>query len=156
MSRWRLGKPARGAKPPVLKVKKLDDKAVIPTRGSAKSAGLDLYATHPVTLAPGDIRQVHTGIAAEIPDGYFGHLVTRSSLGSIGIRIASGASVIDSDYRGEILLYVINDGAYPYTIKHGDRCAQMVSVPYLTMTVEVVNELSETTRGKGGFGSTGK
>ena len=160
MNRWqRRAERKQGQvfpKSKVLKCKRLSEDAILPTRGSDWSAGLDLYSTEEVEIRPGDIVGFHTGWAMEIPKGYFGHLVTRSSLGMAGVRIAAGANVIDSDYRGEVIAYITNDGIYPRHVRKGDRIAQVVVVPCLYLDVVESEELSETKRGTGGFGSTGR
>ena len=153
MNSWKA-RPERGDRP-VLKIKKLSEDAITPTRGTDGSAGLDLYATEDQTIFPGDIVAVHPRIAMEIPPGYYGLLVTRSSMGKRGIRIAAGANIIDSDYRGEVIAYMANDGVYPCKLQRGDRFAQIVITPYIPCVVQEVETLSETER-KGGFGSTGK
>lgn len=141
---------------PALKCKRMSEDAILPTRGSDWSAGLDLYSMVDVEIQPGDIVGFHTGWAMEIPRGFFGHLVTRSSLGKNGVRIAAGANVIDSDYRGEVIAYMINDGIYPRHVGKGDRFAQIVIIPCSYLDAVEVEELSETKRGTGGFGSTGR
>lgn len=141
---------------PKIKVKRLRENSVIPTRGTAWSGGLDLYSEENVTLWPGDIKGFQTGICIEIPYGYCGFLLTRSSLGKYGVRLAAGANLIDADYRGEIMVYLRNDGEYPWTVRKGNRIAQLVIAPYLDCYLVEVDELSETERGAGGFGSTGE
>lgn len=152
MGNWK--RPERWERPK-LKVKRLSDDAVTPTRGTDGSAGLDIYSTEALTIFPGDIVAVHPRVAMEIPPCHYGELVTRSSLGRRGIRLAAGTNIIDSDYRGEIVVYLINDGVYPYKIEKGDRIAQIVITSYLPCAVEEVADLTETNR-KGGFGSTGR
>ena len=153
MDRW---KNKREQMPmPQLKIKKLEDGASLPSRGTPGSAGLDLYSVSDMTVKPGDIAEIHTGISMEIPSGYYGLLATRSSMGRRGVRIAAGANIVDADYRGEVVVYLINDGVYDWTIRRGDRVAQIVITPYLDMQVVLVDELTKTDR-KGGFGSTGK
>ena len=138
-----------------LKVKLLSENAILPTRGSNGSAGLDIYAAESVTVMHGDIRMIHTGVAMEIPEGHFGLLVVRSSLGKNGVRMATGASIIDSDYRGEVMVCLCNDGIYPRKIEKGERIAQIILQPYLKAEPAQVEELSKSDRGSGGFGSTG-
>ena len=140
---------------PILKVKRLHPDAVLPTRGTPGSAGLDLYAIGDVRIGPEDIIMIRTGLAFEIPAGYFGMLVTRSSLGRDGVRVAACTNIIDSDYRQEVLVYMRNDGIYPKPIRKGDRYAQIILVPVLMAEVVEADELSETSR-TGGFGSTGR
>ena len=140
----------------ILKVKRLHPDAVLPTRGTPGSAGLDLYAIEDVEIQPDGIGEMHTGIAMEIPAGYFGLFLTRSSTGKKMVRLSAGANAADEDYRGELMVYLTNDGIYPWHVHKGDRVAQIVITPYLPCVVMEVNELSETQRGAGGFGSTGR
>lgn len=139
-----------------LKVKKLREDAAIPERGTTGSAGLDIYSVEDCQLWPGDIRCLNTGIAMEIPNGYFGLLMTRSSMGKNGVRLSSGANIIDADYRGEIMVCLRNDGEYLWPIKKGERIAQLAIVPYLDCIMVIADELTPTMRGNGGFGSTGR
>ena len=137
--------------------KKLVENAKEPTRGTPGSAGWDLCAIEEVIVPPnGTASKVRTGIAMEIPEGFFGLLVPRSSMGRKGVRLSTGASIIDSDYRGEILAFFWNDSNTTYTIKPGDRVAQIVLIPYGQTSMAEVEELSETDRSGGGFGSTGR
>ena len=142
-----------------IRIKKLNDNAIIPTYGSAGAAGSDLYAclSEQVTVEPGEIAWIPTGIALEVPQGYAGLIYARSSLGvKRGLAPANKVGVIDSDYRGEIQVVLLNHGKAQQTIQHGDRIAQFVLTPVITPEFEVVDELSDTNRGAGGFGSTGK
>lgn len=139
-----------------LQCKALTPEAILPTRGTEGSAGLDLYATESVDLWPGDIRGIHPGIAMKIPAGFCGILATRSSMGKAGVRIAAGANIIDCDYVGEVVIYLRNDGTNPWHIEAGDRVAQVVLVPVLMIQPTWADELPETGRGAGGFGSTGR
>lgn len=141
---------------PKIRVKRLTEEAVVPTRGTDGSAGLDLYATEEAVLWPGDIRAIGTGIAIEIPHGYWGCLMTRSSFGVRGVRLASGCNCIDSDYRGQVMVVLRNDGENPFTIRRGNRIAQIILTPYLDCYLVETEELSPTSRGRGGFGSTGE
>lgn len=141
---------------PLLKVKRLHPDAVLPTRGTPGSAGLDLYAIEDVEIQPDGIGEMHTGLAMEIPPGYFGLFLTRSSTGKKMVRLSAGANAADEDYRGELMVYLTNDGIYPWPVHKGDRVAQIVITPYLPCVVREVDELSETQRGAGGFGSTGR
>lgn len=139
-------------------VKKLNEKATVPTYGSAFAAGADLYACEdaPVTVAPGETRLVHTGIAMEIPTGLVGLIYARSGLASKkGLAPANKVGVIDSDYRGELMVALHNHGAVDQTIEPGERIAQLVLAPYLAADFSVVDSLDDTARGTGGFGSTG-
>jgi len=141
---------------PALKVKKLTGSAQLPTRGTPGSAGMDIYSTEDFTLWPGDIKMIHTGVAVEIPEGYAGLLMTRSSMGKIGVRVAAGANCIDRDFRGEVMVCLRNDGQYLYQANRGERVAQLVIIPYLDCIPIAADELTPTMRGGGGFGSTGR
>lgn len=144
---------------PEILLKKLRPGAVIPTRGSKEAAGYDLYAClgEPVTIMPGETKAVGTGIAAAIPDGWFGAVFARSGLATReGLRPANCVGVVDSDYRGEYLIMLHNDSKEPRTVENGERIAQMVVMPYLAVSFTETDELPETGRGAGGFGSTGK
>jgi dUTP pyrophosphatase len=142
-----------------LRIKKLKENAKIPKRATTGSAGMDLYACieEPITLAPGQLAVVPTGIAIELPDSSCAaFLYARSGLGvKHGICLSNGVGVIDSDYRGEICAGLCNVSDKPYTINPDERVCQMVIAPVLAPEVEEVSELSDTTRGEGGFGSTG-
>ena len=141
-----------------VRIKKLSKNAVIPTYGSAFSAGADLYACldSALEIPPGETRFVHTGLCAEIPQGFAGLVFARSGLAcKKDLAPANKVGVIDSDYRGEIKVGVINQIGEAYTIEPGERVAQMVILPVSMMPVEEVETLGETDRGAGGFGSTG-
>ena len=141
-----------------IKVKKLRPGAHLPTYGTEFSAGADLYACleEDVTIGPGETRKIPTGLAMELPVGTAGLIYTRSSLGTKrGLAPANKVGVVDSDYRGEFMIFMHNHGAEPQTISHGDRIAQLLFLPILTADFTVVQELDETERGTGGFGSTG-
>ena len=140
-------------------VKKLSPNAVLPTYGSAEAAGADLYACldAPVTIKPGETAWIPTGLALEVPKGCAGLVYARSSLGvKRGLAPANKVGVIDSDYRGEIRVVLLNHGKETQTVEHGERVAQFLITPVLTPAYEEVEELSDTQRGAGGFGSTGK
>ena len=140
-------------------VKKLRENAVIPTYGSAEAAGADLYACleETILIAPGETVFVPTGIAMEVPKGCAGLVFARSSLGAKrGLAPANKVGVIDSDYRGEFFVALHNHGKLPQEIAHGERIAQLLIVPVFTPGFTEVTELSDTLRGSGGFGSTGK
>lgn len=143
-----------------IKIKKLKEKARIPKRATTGSAGMDLYACidEPITLAPGQLAIVPTGIAIALPDNSCAaFLYARSGLGvKHGICLSNGVGVIDSDYRGEICAGLCNVSDKPYTIEPDERVCQMVIAPVLTPDVVEVSELDDTDRGEGGFGSTGK
>lgn len=141
-----------------MNVKKLNLNAVVPTYGSEFAAGADLYACEgeEISIAPGETRLVHTGIAMEIPEGLVGLVYARSGLASKrGLAPANKVGVIDSDYRGEIMVALHNHGDKAQTVADGERIAQIVFTPYHTAQFSVVDELSDTVRGVGGFGSTG-
>ena len=139
-------------------VKKLNDKAILPTYGSANAAGADLYACldAPLTIAPHETAMVHTGLAMELPEGYAGLIFARSGLASKrNLAPANKVGVVDSDYRGEFMVALHNHGNEPATIEPGERIAQLVITPYITANFAVVDDLNDTERGAGGFGSTG-
>jgi len=143
-----------------LKIRKLREGAKIPRRATSGSAGMDLYACidEPITLAPGQLAVVPTGIAIELPDNTCAaFLYARSGLGvKHGICLSNGVGVIDSDYRGEVCAGLCNVSDKPYVIEPDERVAQMVITPVLTPDIVEVDELSDTQRGAGGFGSTGR
>lgn len=142
-------------------IKKINSNATTPTYGSTEAAGLDLYAlieneTSSLFIPSSATVKINTGIAIEIPKGYFGAVYARSGLSiRAGLRPANCVGVIDSDYRGEIIVALHNDSSEDYIINNGDRIAQIVITPYLTIEPNEVAELSNTERGEGGFGSTG-
>lgn len=143
-----------------LKIKRLREGAKIPFRATEGSAGMDLSACidEPVTIAPGDLKLIPTGIAIELPCAdYVAYIFARSGLGiKHGICLSNGVGVVDSDYRGEVRVGLCNVSSEAYTIAPGERVAQMVISPVSLMPAIEVEELSETSRGQGGFGSTGK
>ena len=141
-----------------MKIKKLNDKATVPTYGSAFAAGADLYACEdaPVTIEAGQTVLVHTGIAMAIPQGYVGLIYARSGLATKrGLAPANKVGVIDSDYRGEIMVALHNHGSTAQTVESGERVAQIVFTPYSAASFQVCDDLDDTDRGSGGFGSTG-
>jgi len=141
-----------------LKIKKLDPKAVIPTCGSAYSAGNDLYACidETVVINPHETKLIKTGLALEIPVGYAGLIYARSGLASKrNLAPANKVGVVDSDYRGEVMVALHNHGEAPQIIEPNERIAQLVITPFLKVEFMEVEELEETVRGDGGFGSTG-
>ena len=143
----------------VLRMKKLREGAVLPQRQTEGAAGYDLCACleEPVTLQPGEGYPFPTGLAAEIPQGYAGMVFCRSGLGvKHGISLPNCVGVIDSDYRGELVVPLRNFGDGTYTIQPGERIAQLVIMPVLLPEIVEVEELSQTQRGQGGFGSTGR
>ena len=142
-----------------IRVKKLNEKAILPTYGSVEAAGADLYACleAPVTIQPGETAWIPTGLALEVPKGCAGLVYARSSLGvKRGLAPANKVGVIDSDYRGQIHVVLLNHGKTEQTVEHGERIAQFLITPVLTPVYEEAQELSDTDRGAGGFGSTGK
>lgn len=142
-----------------IRIKKIDSNAVIPTRGSEYAAGSDLYAhtdEGSVNIESGKTVKIGTGICVEIPDGYFGAIFARSGLATKrGLRPANCVGVIDSDYRGEIIVAIHNDTDECERINEGDRIAQLVIMPYFKAEFVESGDLSDTKRGNGGFGSTG-
>lgn len=142
-----------------VRIKKLNDTAKIPTYGSEYSAGADLYACTEADLViePGETVVVKTGIAMEIPVGYAGFIYARSGLATKeGLAPANKVGVVDADYRGEIMVALHNHSKETRTVTAGERIAQMVIAPFLTAEFLPCEELSDTVRGEGGFGSTGK
>ena len=142
-----------------LKIKKLDPRAIIPTYATASSAGADLYnmMENEVNIPPHKTVLIKTGLAVEIPEGYVGLVFARSGIASKrGLAPANKVGVIDSDYRGEWMVALHNHSDIEATVEGGERIAQVVVVPYLQGTFVEVDELTETDRGEGGFGSTGK
>ncbi|MBQ4101055.1 MAG: dUTP diphosphatase [Oscillospiraceae bacterium] len=143
-----------------LKIKRLTDTAILPTRGTSGSAGYDLYADieDDVTINPRDIVKVKTGVAIALPSAEFGAFIFARSGLSIkhGISPANCVGVVDSDYRGEIMVGLTNFSNEPYTIKKGERIAQMIIMPVVCPPLLECDNLDDTERGAGGFGSTGK
>lgn len=143
----------------VIRVKKLHPNAIVPTYGSAGAVGADLYACldEAVSIAPGEVFWVPTGIALEVPAGCAGLVFARSSMGAKrGLAPANKVGVIDPDYRGEIRVVLLNHSKEIQTIQPGERVAQFLITPVLTPAYEESEELSDTSRGTGGFGSTGR
>lgn len=143
-----------------IKLKRLSDKAILPTYGSPYSAGADLYALtdgEAITIAAGETVFVHTGIAVELPQGTVGLVYARSGLAcKRGLAPANKVGVIDCDYRGEIMVALHNHSQSAVTIECGERIAQLVIMPYIRGNFTETDELSDTVRGTGGFGSTGR
>ena len=143
----------------VFKFIKLNEKAVVPSYGTDFSAGADLYALigeDKVTIAPNETYLVHTGIAMEIPNGFGGFVFARSGLTTKkGLAPANKVGVIDSDYRGEIMVPLYNHSKEAKTIENGERIAQIVFMPYVKAEFTQVEDLENSERNKGGFGSTG-
>lgn len=141
-----------------IKVKKLNSLAKLPTAGSEYAAGYDLYAAtdYTIQINPHSTVKVGTGLAMELPEGYFGAIFARSGLATKkGLRPANCVGVCDEDYRGEYIVALHNDTDEVMEIEPGERIAQLILLPYQTMEFEVVDELSDTERGNGGFGHTG-
>lgn len=141
-----------------VRIKKLDENATTPTYGSEFAAGADLYACmgEAVTIHPHETKLIHTGIAMEIPTGFAGLVYARSGIASKrGLAPANKVGVIDSDYRGEIMVALHNHSEQAQTIENGERIAQLVITPYVTADFILSDELDDTNRGEGGFGSTG-
>ena len=143
-----------------LRIKKLNENAVIPSYGSDYSAGADLYAVldkDKIEIPPHETFLVHTGLAFEIPEGYVGLVFARSGLATKrGLAPANKVGVIDADYRGEVMVSLHNHSNTLQEIDNGERVAQIAIVPFLKVEFEETDELSDTVRGEGGFGSTGK
>ena len=142
-----------------INIKKLTETAKLPERGSAYAAGYDLFADlqEAVTINPKQTFMINTGVAMEIPEGYWGGIFARSGLSAKeGLRPANCVGVVDADYRGPICVALHNDSEAVRTVVPGQKVAQLVVVPFLTVEFEEVEELSDTVRGVGGFGSTGK
>lgn len=142
-----------------IKIKKLNPNAIIPTKGSEKSAGYDLHAciNKPIVISPHQTVKIGSGLAIELPDNTFGAIVARSGLATKhGIRPSNCIGICDSDYRGEYIVALHNDSNISYTINPMERIAQLIVIPYLPVEFEEINELSETKRDSGGFGHSGK
>jgi len=142
-----------------INIKKLTETAMLPERGSDYAAGYDLFADIPenVEILPHTTKLIGTGLAMEIPTGYFGGIFARSGLASKeSLRPANCVGVVDADYRGEVKVALHNDSDQVRVNVVNQKIAQLVVVPFLSVEFDEVNELSETVRGEGGFGSTGK
>lgn len=138
-------------------VKKLHKDALLPSLGSEYAAGADLYSVEEVTLGVGETKLVHIGLAMEIPVGYGGFIFARSGLATkCGLAPANKVGVIDADYRGEIMVALHNHGTTPQTVEKGERVAQLVIMPFLAAEYFESETLSQTKRGEGGFGSSGR
>lgn len=143
----------------IVKVKKLDERATLPTYGSAYAAGADLYALvegEALAIGAGETVLIRTGLSVEIPEGYVGLIYARSGLATKkGLAPANKVGVIDSDYRGEVKVALFNQSGKEQSVLAGERVAQLVIAPYLSVEYREAEELSDTARGAGGFGSTG-
>ena len=138
----------------VLNFKRLDQRATLPTRGSQASAGLDLYSIEDVVIQPGQRILARTGLAVAVPEGFYGRVAPRSGLAvKNGLDVLAG--VIDSDYRGEVCCALLNTGLETIELSQGSRLCQLIIEQIITPTPEWAEELDETSRGDGGFGSTG-
>lgn len=143
----------------LVNIKKLNENAIIPSYGSEAAAGADIYAylANKIIIAPGETYLVPTGISLEIPEGYAGFIYARSGLSSKkGLAPANKVGVVDADYRGQVFVALFNHSKNPQEIENGERIAQLVIAPFLKAEFNEVDELSDTVRGQGGFGSTGK
>lgn len=141
-----------------IKIKKLSSTASVPFRGSDEAAGYDLFAdiTEPTEILPHETKMISTGIAVAIPQGYFGGIFARSGLAAKeSLRPANCTGVVDSDYRGPVKVALHNDGETVRTVMPQEKIAQLVVIPYLSVSFTEVEELDDTLRGQGGFGSTG-
>lgn len=141
-----------------IKVKKLNEFAKLPTRGSSDAAGLDLYAniSEPIIIEPHTTCKIGTGISMELPNGTFGAIFARSGLATKkGLRPANCTGIIDSDYRGEYIVAIYNDSNLSQTIEPQERIAQLILLPFIPMSLVEVDTLTETARGDGGFGHSG-
>ena len=142
----------------LIKVKKLNENAIMPTQGSEWSAGWDLYACidEPICIHPSCTVKIGTGLSFDLPNYTFGGIFPRSGIATKrGLRPANTPGVCDSDYRGEYIVALHNDSESPQWVEPGERIAQLIVLPYVPILLEEADELSETERGAGGFGSTG-
>ncbi|NLW52885.1 MAG: dUTP diphosphatase [Tissierellia bacterium] len=140
------------------KVLKIVSEGTLPQYATEGSAGFDLFCNNesPIIANPNEVVKVPTGLKMEIPKGYFGAIYPRSSAGiKSRIKLANTTGIIDSDYRGEVVLFLVNEGDTPLEISKGDRLAQMVIQPYIQVKIVQVDTLEETQRGEGGIGHTG-
>lgn len=141
----------------IVRFKRLRENAVIPTRGTPVAAGLDLYAVESAIIPVGQYGAVSTGVALELPSGYEGQVRPRSGLAlKHGVTVLNSPGTIDEDYRGEVKVILINHGGRPFEIKAGDRIGQLVVAPVAILKVEETQDLTSTSRGDKGFGSTGR
>ena len=142
-----------------VRIKKISEKAIIPTYGTEFSAGADLYAVldAPVTINPNETVMIKTGLIMEIPEGFAGFIYPRSGISvKRGLAPANKVGVVDSDYRGEVMVALYNHSTNPQIVEPAERIAQMVIAPYIRADFEETEMLEETVRGSGGFGSTGR
>lgn len=142
-----------------MQIRRLRPDAIVPRYQTADAAGMDLHAAldEPQTIAPGAVAAVPTGLAMAIPRGYEGQVRPRSGLAlKHALTVVNAPGTVDSDFRGQVMVLLINHGRELFTIAHGERIAQLVIAPVVQVELDVVEELSETVRGAGGFGSTGR
>lgn len=138
---------------------KITTEGQVPMYATAGSAGFDLFCNNDeaIVAKPNEVVTISTGLKVQIPDGYFGAIYPRSSTGiKLRFKLANSTGIIDSDYRGEIKLFMVNESDKDHIIHKGDRLVQMVIQPYLRVDIQVVDELDDTIRGEGGIGSTGR
>lgn len=143
----------------VIRMKKLRDNAILPERSHMNDAGADLFACidEEIIIKPHKTIKIPTGIAVQIPIGYYGAIYPRSGLSSkFGVRPANCVGVCDCGYTGEYIVALHNDSEFPYTVKPNDKIAQLIISPYMKADFIFVDEIEETDRGDGGFGSTGR
>jgi len=154
-----ISNPTKNSMEIRVNIKKVSNQATLPSYATSGSAGADLFSNseEEVTLKPGQKHKFPTGVALEIPEDWYVAVVARSGLSTkYGISLTNSIGIIDSDYRGEIFVSLINNGTREYTIAPGDSIAQMMLQPSITMLFKEVKHLSSTSRGEGGFGSTGR
>lgn len=142
-------------KPKKLKIKKLHQDAVVPTQPDSGDAGYDLFALKETTITTGRVGKINTGIAIQIPDGYFAKIFDRSGFFTTFMG-STGAGVVDNGYRGEVIVCMMNSSNMPITIQKGQKFAQMVLLPIISFPVEETDSLDDSERGDAGFGSTGQ
>lgn len=138
---------------------KITTEGQVPMYATAGAAGFDLFCNNDeaIVAKPNEVVTISTGLKVQIPDGYFGAIYPRSSTGiKLRFKLANSTGIIDSDYRGEIKLFMVNESDKDHIIYKGDRLVQMVIQPYLRVDIQVVDELDDTIRGEGGIGSTGR
>ena len=140
----------------VLKVKRIHEKAILPVRNNANDSGLDLFAVEPTTIGPGERAMIGTGIAIELPENTEAQVRPRSGLAAKhGITVLNTPGTVDEGYRGEIIAIIINHGPEPFVVEEGMKIAQLVVAPVIYAEVIETEELSDSTRGEKGFGSSG-
>lgn len=152
---WKTVTKVYQREPLPIKVKMEAGSGYTPTYAHSGDAGMDLRAVDWYTIAPGESAMVRTGLHVQIPNGYVGLVFPRSGLGSKGITLRNAVGVVDSGYRGQVLAALWNTTSEPFEVSRGDRVCQLVIMPYARCEVEKVDELDDTERGEGGYGSTG-